>query len=175
MHLAPAISHADWSVPAQSSYSNVTLLFPFLAVSTPLPQDSCLHSQLTIHYTCSLYWSYFMMHFAHILLLFAILAGIALSSLGGKHAPITPDPTVEPAPIIRHRQHFLPWYIQNSPTGTEDLVEPATPADAPKHSSERREDKLASPLDYRCGEKHGRCPSGTCCSGAGKPDRLSLE
>lgn len=108
------------------------------------------------------------MHVTNILLPLAILAGIALSSVGGRHAPISPDPTVEPAPIIRYRQHFLPWHVQNNPTETEGLVEPATPADVPK---QRREEKLASPLDYRCGEKHGRCPSGTCCSSAGKPKR----
>lgn len=115
------------------------------------------------------------MHFTHILLLFGILAGIALSSLGARYAPITPDPTIEPAPIIGHRQHFLPWHLQNNPTEIGGLLEPATPADAHKHPSERREQKLASPLDYRCGEKHGRCPSGTCCSSAGKPERTSLK
>ncbi|KAJ5650386.1 uncharacterized protein N7484_004109 [Penicillium longicatenatum] len=107
------------------------------------------------------------MHLTYVSGLFAILVGIALSSLGGRHAPITPDPTVDPAPNIKHRQHFLPWHVEHNPTETEDLIKPATPANVHKHPSERREDKLASPLDYRCGEKHGRCPSGTCCSSAG--------
>ncbi|KAJ6095989.1 hypothetical protein N7486_006735 [Penicillium sp. IBT 16267x] len=107
------------------------------------------------------------MHFTQILVLFAILTGIALSSLGGRHPPNTPDSTVEAAPIIKHRPHFLPWRVKHNPTETEDLVEPATPANAPKSPSQRREEKLASPLDYRCGEKYGKCPSGTCCSGAG--------
>ncbi|KAJ5647760.1 hypothetical protein N7490_004132, partial [Penicillium lividum] len=95
--------------------------------------------------------------------LLAILAGIALSS-PGRHAPIIQDPTSDPEPIIKRRQH-LPWHIQHSPTETQDLVKPATPNDAPKPLSKRRGPTAI--LDYRCGDQYGNCPSGTCCSGAG--------
>ncbi|KAJ5918575.1 Glycoside hydrolase/deacetylase beta/alpha-barrel [Penicillium verhagenii] len=105
------------------------------------------------------------MRFENMLVPFAILAGITWGFIGERPAPI--NPTVEQAPIIRHRQ-YSPWQIQTMPTVTQDLVEPATPANVPK-SPQRRLENVApgATLDYRCGKTHGRCPSGTCCSSSG--------
>ncbi|KAJ5256918.1 Glycoside hydrolase/deacetylase beta/alpha-barrel [Penicillium angulare] len=53
--------------------------------------------------------------------------------------------------------------VDESATSVEDseLAIPVGPNSRRKHHRD-----ITTDLDYRCGEKYGRCPSGTCCSSA---------
>ncbi|KAJ5638511.1 Glycoside hydrolase/deacetylase beta/alpha-barrel [Penicillium herquei] len=112
------------------------------------------------------------MRFEYILLLSAF-TGISLGYSDAETATIV-NPTVQlPQKTIEQPQaapSAAPEPAQaedvSEPALPEDLYQPAAPAEAPKFITQHRRD-IVTNLDYRCGEKYGRCPSGTCCSSAG--------
>lgn len=101
------------------------------------------------------------MHAYHLLVLIAFLVGIAQCCIDIRNAAtvIAPSTVVDqPEATVQPAQPETTTQEQSEPTVTE----------AQSEQTQLQLRDIPQNLDYHCGPKWGKCPSGTCCSSAGK-------
>lgn len=113
------------------------------------------------------------MHFNFVWFVFITLLGISATCFG-EQTVIPANPSADTPPTSSEQSQSQGISVHDSARILEpgdsatpaELTEPTRPAAPEKILSQRRR-QVAHNLDYRCGEKFGKCPSGTCCSSAG--------
>lgn len=85
-------------------------------------------------------------------------------SLTGTVTIVNPaQPTANERPVLRHGEPKEgPTEALTHHDSTADIEDSRPVARFRRGSSD-----VTKSLEYRCGEKFGRCPSGTCCSSVG--------
>lgn len=105
-----------------------------------------------------------------------LLTAVLVTSLGcfGSCTTLITDKNVHSPQKTLDQRQYVPFQalqhakiegLDESTTSLQDS-ELAIPVGPNSRRKNRRD--ITTDLDYRCGEKYGRCPSGTCCSSAGK-------
>ncbi|KAJ5159562.1 Chitin deacetylase [Penicillium canariense] len=109
------------------------------------------------------------MHLHRLLIILALQVGLSYSCLDLRTVHQTVVVLEEPATIQGQPQPESiqtsvpnPFYEQSVSANGEDQSEGV-------HLRLRAISGVTKQLDYKCGPKWGKCPSGTCCSGAGRP------
>ena len=82
--------------------------------------------------------------------------------VGSSRSSILPDTTTDAPSTIESAA--INETLQSLPIGSQSDLGPLED----RSQLELRRMDVTQSLDYRCGDKWGKCPSGTCCSSAGK-------
>lgn len=124
--------------------------------------DYCI---LLLVYIC---WHCFIMRFYHLVI--PITLGTAVLPCLGESATGTVTivhpvaPTTDQRPLLRHNEFEREVTEEDLDRDLPTALEGHLPASRLRRAS----NDVTKSLDYKCGEKWGRCPSGTCCSSVGE-------